>query len=40
MIHGLKPFRIWLLFAEIIASKVVKIGFSGINDPAEAENEV
>jgi hypothetical protein len=27
-------------FAEIIASKVAKIGFSGVNDTAETENEV
>jgi hypothetical protein len=28
------------IFAEINASKVVKIGFSGANDPAETEIEV
>jgi hypothetical protein len=26
--------------AELIASKVAKIGFSGVNDTAETENEV
>jgi hypothetical protein len=34
LIHGLKPFRMWL----DIASKVVKIGFSGVIDPVETEN--
>jgi hypothetical protein len=33
-------FAYGFVFAEKIASKVVKIGFSGVNDPAETENEV
>jgi hypothetical protein len=41
LIHGLKPFRAYgFVFAEIIASKVVKLGFSGVNDPDETEYEV
>jgi hypothetical protein len=33
-------FAYGFVFAEIIASKVVKIGFSGFNDPTVIENEV
>jgi hypothetical protein len=33
-------FAYGFVFAEIIASKVIKICFSGVNDPAETENEV
>jgi hypothetical protein len=42
LINRLKPFGIYcsIVFAEITATKVVKIGFSGVNDPAEIENEV
>jgi hypothetical protein len=29
-----------MVFAEIIASKVAKIGFSGVIDTAETKNEV
>jgi hypothetical protein len=33
-------FTFGFVFAESIASKVAKIGFSGVNDTSETENEV
>jgi hypothetical protein len=38
--HGPNRFAYGFVFAEIIASKVAKISFSGVNDTAETENEV
>jgi hypothetical protein len=35
-----RSFAYGFYFAELIASKAVKIGFSRISDPAETENEV
>jgi hypothetical protein len=33
-------FAFGFVFDEIIALKVVEIGFSGVNDPVETENEI
>jgi hypothetical protein len=38
--HRLNHFAYAFLFTEIIASKVAKIGFSGVNDTNETKNEV
>jgi transposase len=40
LIHWLKRFAYGFIFTELIALKVIKIGFSMVNDPAEMENEV
>jgi hypothetical protein len=40
LINRLNPFACGIVFAEIIASKVAKIGFNGVIDTAETENEV
>jgi hypothetical protein len=40
LINRSNLFAFGFVFTEIIASKVVKIGFCGVNDPAEIENEV
>jgi hypothetical protein len=41
LINRLNPFCVYdIVFAEIIASKVAKIGFSGVIDTAETGNEV
>jgi hypothetical protein len=33
-------YTVWLHIAKLITLKVVKIGFSRVNGPAETENEV
>jgi hypothetical protein len=40
LINRLKSFCTWHRIREIIDSKVAKIGFSGVIDTAESENQV
>jgi hypothetical protein len=40
LINRQNRFAYGIVFAKIIASKVAKIGFSGVIDTAESENEV